>query len=456
MAEPTAEQATLLLGDRRYDLPILVGTEGERAIDIRELRARTGHITLDPAYGNTGSCESAITYIDGEQGILRYRGIPIEQFAGGPNFVEVAWLLIFGRLPSEAESRGFSALLTAHANLDEGMKHHFEGFPRAAPPMAILSAMINALSCFHPELLELEDEEHFRLAAARLISKVRTIAAYAYRHSLGRPYIYPDPKLRYVSNFLHMMFSQPYQQSICEEAVRDALNLVLILHADHEQNCSTSTVRMVGSSQANLFASCAAGVCALWGPLHGGANVEVLGMLEAIHRGRITPEEYVALAKDKDSKVRLMGFGHRVYKNFDPRAKLLGAVAERLLATMDQADPLLDIARKLEEIALSDPYFVERKLYPNVDFYSGIILRAIGIPTNMFTVIFAIGRMPGWIAHWWEQRQTEGARIARPRQIYTGPVRNDYRPLAQRPSPHALPGRVDSSQSDAPQAIPGR
>jgi citrate synthase len=432
MSEPTPEQATLILGDRRYELPVLVGTEGERAIDIRELRARTGHITLDPGYGNTGSCESAITYIDGEQGILRYRGIPIEQFADGPNFVEVAWLLIFGRLPTEVESRRFSALLTAHANLDEGMKHHFEGFPRTAPPMAILSAMINALSCFHPDLLELEDEDHFRLAAARLISKVRTIAAYAYRHSLGRSYIYPDPKLRYVSNFLHMMFSQPYQQYICEEAVRDALNLVLILHADHEQNCSTSTVRMVGSSQANLFASCAAGVCALWGPLHGGANVEVLSMLEAIHRGRTTPEEYVALAKDKDSKVRLMGFGHRVYKNFDPRAKMLGAVAERLLSNLGREDPLLDIARKLEEIALSDPYFVERKLYPNVDFYSGIILRAIGIPTNMFTVIFAIGRMPGWIAHWWEQRETQGSRIARPRQIYTGATSNDYRPLDQR------------------------
>jgi len=424
-----SEHATLILGDSRYELPVLVGTEGERAIDIRDLRARTGHITLDTGFANTGSCESTITFIDGERGILRYRGIPIEQFANGPNFVEVAWLLIFGRLPTEAESRRFSAELTAHANLDEGMKHHFEGFPRSAPPMAILSAMLNALSCFYPELFELEDDEQFRAAAARLISKVRTIAAYAYRHSVGKPYIYPDPKLRYVSNFLHMLFSQPYAQHICDEAVRDALNLILILHADHEQNCSTSTVRMVGSSQANLFASCAAGVCALWGSLHGGANVEVLTMLEEIHRGRVTPEEYVRLAKDKESKARLMGFGHRVYKNFDPRAKMLGEVAERLLTHLGRADPLLDIARKLEEIALSDPYFIERKLYPNVDFYSGIILRAIGIPTNMFTVIFAIGRLPGWIAHWWEQHQAKGTKIARPRQLYVGHPESSYVPF---------------------------
>jgi citrate synthase len=271
------------------------------------------------------------------------------------------------------------------------------------------------------------------MAAARLISKIRTIAAYAYRHSVGKPYNYPDPKLRYVPNFLHMMFSQPFDQVVCSETVRDALNLVLILHADHEQNCSTSTVRMVGSSQANLFASCAAGVCALWGPLHGGANVAVLEMLEKIHRGNMTPDEYVSLAKDKDSKVRLMGFGHRVYKNFDPRAKMLSAVADRLLAELGKSDPLLDIARRLEEIALTDPYFVERKLYPNVDFYSGIILRAIGIPANMFTVMFAIGRLPGWIAHWWEQAQDSAGRIARPRQLYTGSPQVDYLAMAKRP-----------------------
>jgi citrate synthase len=424
--------ARLVLGDAQYELPMVEGSEGERAIDIRDLRARTGHITLDQGYGNTGSCESAITFIDGERGILRYRGIPIEQFAEAPNFVEVAWLLIFGTLPTAKEYADFAADLTQHANLDEGMKHHFEGFPRSAPPMAILSAMINALSCFYPEIFELEDAERFRMAAARLISKIRTIAAYAYRHSKGRPYNYPDPRLSYVSNFLHMMFSQPYDQYTSDESIRLALNLVLILHADHEQNCSTSTVRMVGSSQANLFASCAAGVCALWGPLHGGANVEVLNMLERIHQGRLTAEEYVRLAKDKESTVRLMGFGHRVYKEFDPRAKMLAKVAEELLGKLGLNDPLLDIARRLEEIALKDPYFIERKLYPNVDFYSGIILRAIGIPINMFTVIFAIGRLPGWIAHWWEQNQSQGNRIARPRQIYVGNTQTDYVPIERR------------------------
>jgi citrate synthase len=428
-----SDEATLILDDKEYRFPIREGTEGERAIDIQDLRARTGYVTLDPGYGNTGSCQSAITFIDGEKGILRYRGIPIEQFEQAPNFVEVAWLLIFGHLPSDTEYQTFSADLTACANLDESMKHHFEGFPRSAPPMAILSAMINALSCFHPEFFDLENEDHFRVAAAGLISKVRTIAAYAYRHSIGQPYIYPDPALRYVPNFLHMMFSQPYAEHFCEPVVRDAINLVLLLHADHEQNCSTSTVRMVGSSQANLFAACAAGVCALWGPLHGGANVAVLEMLDQIHRGQISPEEYVRMAKDKDSKVRLMGFGHRVYKNFDPRARMLANVAERLLPTLGLQDPLLDIARRLEDIALEDPYFIDRQLYPNVDFYSGIIMRAVGIPTNMFTVLFSIGRLPGWIAHWWEQSQTLGNRIARPRQLYVGSGITDHVPREKRP-----------------------
>jgi citrate synthase len=432
MSTVSDDEATLVLGESSYRFPIVEGSEGERAIDIRSLRARTGLITLDPGFGNTGSCESAITFIDGERGILRYRGIPIEEFEPAPNFVEVAWLLIFGHLPSPKEYDAFAVDLTHCANLDEGMKHHFEGFPRAAPPMAILSAMINALSCFHPELFELEDEAGVRSAAAGLISKIRTIAAYAYRHSMGMPYIYPDPRLRYAQNFLHMMFSQPYAPYYCDPLVRDALNLVLLLHADHEQNCSTSTVRMVGSSQANLFASCAAGVCALWGPLHGGANVAVLEMLQDIHDGQRSVEDYVRLAKEKDSKIRLMGFGHRVYRNFDPRAKLLGRVAERLLPQLGVTDPLLDIARRLEEIALEDPYFIERKLYPNVDFYSGIILRAIGIPVNMFTVIFAIGRLPGWIAHWWEQAQDSGNRIARPRQIYTGPTEVARVPLSER------------------------
>ena len=431
-SKPVAGPATLILGDAQYQFPVIEGSAGERAIDISNLRAQSGHITLDPGYANTGSCESAITYIDGEQGILRYRGIPIEQFVDSPTFIEVALLLICGKLPNQTEYDAFSADLTRYANLDEGMKHQFEGFPRSAPPMAILSAMINALSCFHPELHELDDEAQFRHAAARLISKIRTIAAYAFRHSRGLPYIYPDPSLRYVPNFLHMMFSQPYKQYVCPDLVRKALNLILILHADHEQNCSTSTVRMVGSSGANLFASCAAGVCALWGPLHGGANVEVLTMLEQIHQGNMTPEDYVKLAKDKDSKVRLMGFGHRVYKNFDPRARMLSKVAQELVPQLCRDDPLLDIARRLEEIALSDPYFIERKLYPNVDFYSGILLRAIGIPTNMFTVIFAIGRLPGWIAHWWEQREAPVRRIARPRQVYTGNTGVDYVPIDQR------------------------
>ena len=423
------ETVTLQVDGKTYQLPLVQGTEGERAIDISRLRAETGLITLDPGYGNTGSCESAITYIDGEKGILRYRGIPIEQFENNPNFVEVAWLLIFGKLPDPVEYARFSESLTRTANIDEAMTQNFQGFPRSAPPMAILSAMINALSCFHPEFQEVDDPDQLEAVAARLISKIRTIAAYAYRRSRGKPVMYPDPKLRYVTNFLHMMFSQPYEEYICDEVTQDAFNLLLILHADHEQNCSTSTVRMVGSSQANLFTSCASGVSALWGPLHGGANVQVLDMLEHIHQGGMTPEEYVRRAKDKDSNERLMGFGHRVYKNFDPRATVLQRMAERLFQKMERQDPLLEIARRLEEIALSDSYFIERKLYPNVDFYSGIILRTIGIPINMFTVIFAIGRLPGWIAHWAEQNGSPGSRIARPRQIYTGHPETTYQSL---------------------------
>ncbi len=427
-----SKTAKLILDGTELELPLVVGTEGERALDIRHLREQTGLITLDPGYGNTGSCESAITFVDGERGVLRYRGIPIEQFAESPNFVEVAWLLIFGHLPTREEYARFAAELTENANLDERMKNHFEGFPRSAPPMAILSAMINTLSCFHPEFFELDDAERFEQAAARLISKVRSLAAYAFRASRGMPYIYPNPRQPYVANFLHMMFSQPYQPYDCPDVVKEALNLLLILHADHEQNCSTSTVRMVGSSRANLFASCAAGVCALWGPLHGGANVAVIDMLEHIHQGSMTAEEYVALAKDKANPTRLMGFGHRVYKNFDPRATMLRNVAERLFDEIGISDPLLDIARRLEEIALEDPYFVERRLYPNVDFYSGLILRAIGIPTNMFTVMFAIGRLPGWIAHWHEQSLDPTHRIDRPRQVYQGETGRAYVPVTQR------------------------
>jgi citrate synthase len=423
--------ATITFGDKKIELPIVVGTEGETAIDISELRAKTGLITLDCGYGNTGACKSAITFIDGEKGILRYRGIPIEKLAESTTFVEVAELLIFGKMPDAQEKSRFSERLTRNAALHEGFRHHFEAFPVDAPPMAMLSAMINALICFHPEFITLEGDEMFEEAAARLMSKVRTIAAYSYRKSRGLPYIYPDPKLKYVRNFLHMLFSEPYEQHIASDEVDRALNLILLLHADHEQNCSTSTVRIVGSSQANLFASVAAGVNALWGPLHGGANVAVLEMLEKIHTGGMTADEYIRLAKDKTSGVRLMGFGHRIYKNFDPRATILKAAADKVLAQLKVADPLLDIARRLEERALADSYFVDRKLYPNVDFYSGIIMKAIGLPINMFTVMFAIGRLPGWIAHWQEQNK-QGSKIARPRQIYTGSTKIDFVPIEKR------------------------
>jgi citrate synthase len=430
-----AHDAKIILDGKELELPVIEGSEGELGVDISQLRAKTGYVTYDPGYGNTGSCKSAVTFIDGEKGILRYRGIPIEQLSEveKPNFVEVAWLLIFGRLPQENELHNFSERLTNNANLNEDMKFHFQGFPRSAPPMAILSAMINALSCFHPLYMTLGDDPGiFEEAAARLISKIRTIAAYSYRSSEGLPFMYPNPKLRYAANFLHMMFSMPYKEYELDTDIENALNQILILHADHEQNCSTSTVRMVGSSQANLYASCAAGVCALWGPLHGGANVAVLDMLEEIRVGKITPEEYLRLAKDKNSGIKLMGFGHRVYKNFDPRAKILKKSCDKVLAKLGIKDPLLDIALKLEEIALKDSYFVERKLYPNVDFYSGIIMRAIGIPINMFTVMFSIGRLPGWIAQWKEQHDDAGARIDRPRQIYTGNTKADYIPIKNR------------------------
>ena len=421
-----SEKVKLSYKGVEFDLPLVIGTECDHAIDISKLRQDSGLITFDPGLGNTGSCESEISYVDGEKGILRYRGVPLDAIESHPNFVEVAWLLIFGNLPKYRQYERFSTSLTENANLDEDMKHHFAGFPRSAPPMAVLSAMISTLSCFHPEFLELEDPSQVEEASARLISKVRTLAAYAYRRSQGLPYNYPDPSLPYVSNFLHMMFSEPYRQYPLDDDVLSALNMLLIMHADHEQNCSTSTVRMVGSSGANLFASCAAGVSALWGPLHGGANMAVIEMLETIHNGKMTPEDYVARAKDKDNPVRLMGFGHRVYKNYDPRATVLREVSEKLLSKHGKKDPLLSIAQKLEEIALNDSYFIDRKLYPNVDFYSGIILRAIGIPTNMFTVIFAIGRLPGWIAHWYEQKRQGDAKIWRPRQVYTGKKRSAY------------------------------
>ncbi len=426
------KNAELRVDGKTCKLPVVEGTEQELAIDISALRNETGYITLDDGYANTGSCESKITFIDGERGILRYRGIPIEELAEKSTFVEVAHLLIMGKLPNNAELRRFSDLLTQNELLHEGMKHHFEGFPPKAHPMAILSSMINAKSCYYPELLSSDMKEHFDLQAARLLSKVRTIAAFAYRTSRGLPIIYPKPDYKYTANFLHMMFSQPYQDyELKPEAVK-ALDLIFLLHADHEQNCSTATVRMVASSRANLFASAAAGVCALWGPLHGGANQAVLEMLEQIHQSGDDGSRFIAAAKDKNSGKRLMGFGHRVYKNYDPRAKIIKKACDELLSKLHISDPLLDIAKNLEEAALRDSYFVERKLYPNVDFYSGIIMRAIGIPVEMFTVIFAIGRMPGWIANYKEVMEEDHTRIYRPRQIYTGLPLNHYTAIKER------------------------
>ncbi|HQH02967.1 MAG TPA: citrate synthase [Verrucomicrobiota bacterium] len=423
--------AVLTLDGKSYTLPIIAGSEGERAIDVSTLRNQTGCITLDEGYGNTGSCRSQITFIDGEKGILRYRGIPIEELAEKSTFVEVAHLLIMGRLPNSPELRYFSDLLTDNELLDEAMKHHFEGFPAHAHPMAILSAMINAASCFHPELLTVHQHDCFLVQAARLLSKVRTIAAFAYRKSRGLPAIYPKPELKYTANFLHMMFSLPNRDYALTPEVVRALDLLFLLHADHEQNCSTATVRMAASSHANLFASAAAGVCSLWGPLHGGANQAVLEMLQAIHQAGDDGSRFIAAAKDKHSGKRLMGFGHRVYKHYDPRAKIIKRACDEVLAELHISDPLLDIAKHLEEAALRDPYFIERKLYPNVDFYSGIIMRAIGIPVEMFTVVFAIGRMPGWIANYKEVMESS-ARICRPRQIYTGPTLDHYTPLKER------------------------
>ena len=422
--------ARLEIDGKSYELPIVEGTEKELALDISQLRAQTGYITLDDGYGNTGSCQSAITYIDGDAGILRYRGIPIEEIAGKSSFVETAWLVIFGHLPTVEERDRFSELLTENSRLDETMLKHFEGFPAHGHPMAILSAMINALSTHEPEVVEAEVETE--VAAARLISKVRTIAAASYKASIGQPIVYPRYDLKYVENFLHMMFSLPYKEYEATPEATRALNLFLALHADHEQNCSTSTVRMVASSQANMYASCAAGVCALWGPLHGGANVAVIEMLQQIQDSGMPVAEFVRKVKNKEDGVKLMGFGHRVYKNFDPRSKILKAAADDLLAAMNIHDPLLDIAGELADAALSDDYFVERKLYPNVDFYSGTILRALGIPLDMFTVMFAIGRMPGWIANWKEIHDNPKSRIYRPRQVYVGAVGEHWQPREER------------------------
>ena len=413
-------------------LPLIEGSAGERAVDISKLRDQTGLITLDSGYGNTGSCKSAITFIDGEKGILRYRGIPIEELAEQASFVETAFLIIYGKLPTHAELARFSDLLTTHELIHEDMKFHFEGFPPNAHPMAILSSMINAAGCYYPELLAPQESQDFATETAFILSQVRTIAAFAYRKSRGLPMIYPKPEYKYTANFLHMMFSKPNSDYELKAEVVRALDLILVLHADHEQNCSTSTVRMVASSKANLFASAASGVCALWGPLHGGANQAVIEMLKQIHQEGDDGSRFMEAAKDKKSGRRLMGFGHRVYKNYDPRAKIIKKQCDELLRALNISDPLLDIASKLEQAALHDPYFIERKLYPNVDFYSGIMMRAIGIPLEMFTVIFAIGRMPGWIANYREVSQSEGGRICRPRQIYIGEPLASYVPIDQR------------------------
>src|SRR5579884_3198968 len=421
--------ATLLLNGKEFEFPVIEGTERETAIDIASLRAKTGAITLDPGYGNSGSCNSAITFIDGERGILRYRGYPIEEIAEFASFVETAYLLIYGHLPTASELAAFDEKLTRHSLIHEDMKKFFEGFPPSAHPMAILSAMMASLSTYYPEATTDESRD---LNMIRILSKAKTIAAFSYKKSIGQPFIYPRNDLSYTQNFLHMMFAVPAEPYIVSPTVNRALNLLLILHADHEQNCSTSTVRMVGSSGANLFATMSAGICALWGPLHGGANQQVIEMLQQIRDNGGNLKLFVEKAKQKDSGFKLMGFGHRVYKNFDPRATILKKSADAVLGELGLRDPLLDIAKELEQIALRDPYFIERKLYPNVDFYSGIIYRAIGIPTNMFTVMFALGRLPGWLAHWKEMTDDKSTRISRPRQVYVGAAKRSFVPIAER------------------------
>jgi citrate synthase len=424
--------AELNIDGKALSLPTVVGTEQEKAIDIRQLRAQTGYVTLDQGYMNTGAVTSSITFIDGDKGILRYRGIPIEELAEKSTFTETAYLLIYGKLPNATELARWRNQLTRHSLIHEDMKRFFDGYPSTAHPMAVLSAMICSLSSYYPESLDVRNKEMNDINIARLIAKVRTIAAYTLKKAIGQPFIYPKNSLSYCANFLNMMFSVPAEPYEIDEDVVKVLNQLFILHADHEQNCSTSTVRMVGSAQANVFASVAAGVCALWGPLHGGANQEVLEMLEVIQKDGGDPSKFVELAKKKDSGFRLMGFGHRVYKNYDPRAKVIKAACDRVLPKLKRQDKLLDIARHLEEAALKDPYFIDRKLYPNVDFYSGLIYRALGIPTNMFTVMFAIGRLPGWLAHWKEMIEDPATKISRPRQIYTGPTLTHYVPIEQR------------------------
>ncbi len=426
-----ATNASIQLPDTTIELPIVEGSEGEKAIDITNLRAKTGYVTLDTGYMNTGACQSKITFIDGEQGILRYRGIPIDTLAEKSTFVETAYLLMYGKLPTSNELNSFTDRVRRHTMLHEDIKSFYNGFPRDAHPMAMLASVVSSLSTFYQQD-EGTQEEIFDRSAVRLLAKLPTITSYAYKKSIGQPFIYPDNQKSYCENFLYMMFSLPAETYEVDPELVEIMNLLLILHADHEQNCSTSTVRMVQSSMPNLYAAVTAGICALWGPRHGGANEEVIQMLDDINHSGTDVKKYIELAKQKDSKVKLMGFGHRVYKNYDPRAKIIKAACHKVLAKMPKPDPLLEIAMRLEEAALTDPYFVERKLYPNVDFYSGIIYRALGIPVKAFTVMFALGRLPGWIAHAKEYVEDPTNKINRPRQIYTGNTLSEYIPIEKR------------------------
>lgn len=426
------EKAKLIYNGQEIEIPIVEGSEGEKALDITTLRAKTGLVTLDPGYVNTGSTKSGITFLDGERGILRYRGYPIEQLAEHSTFLEVAYLLIYGNLPGKAEFEEFEDVITHHTMIHEDLKRMFDGFPKDSHPMAILSSLISSLSGYYVDSSDPGNPRHREISIHRLIAKTPTMAAYSYKKSKGQPFVYPQNALSYVGNFINMMFSVPAEKYHVDSVFQRALDLLLILHADHEQNCSTSTVRLVGSSRANLFASISSGVNALWGPLHGGANQAVIEMLDLIHADGGNVETFVEKAKKKDSEFRLMGFGHRVYKNFDPRAKIIKKAADEVLQKLGIHEPQLEIAKKLEETALTDPYFIEKKLYPNVDFYSGIIYRALGIPTEMFTVMFAMGRMPGWIAQWKEMIEDNSSKIGRPRQIFTGENERNYVPIDNR------------------------
>ena len=425
------EKARLIVEGREYELPILIGEEGEKAIDISKLRSNTGYITLDYGYINTGSCASAITYLDGDRGILNYRGYPIDDLAEKCTFVEVAYLLVHGSLPTVKQLKHFSGLLNKYALIHEDMVHFFDRFPQGSPPMSILSSMVNALSVFYPEMIN-DPLLQIDMMTARLISKVRTIAAFSYKKAMGHPLVYPRHDYSYCANFLNMMFHTSVAPYEVNPVVVDVLNKLLILHGDHEQNCSTSTVRLVGSAHVNLYASISAGISALWGPLHGGANQAVIEMLERIQHEGGNYRKYIEKAKDPNDPFRLGGVGHRGYKNHDPRSRIIKKACDDVLCALRITDPLLDLAKEIEEVALTDPYFIERRLYPNVDFYSGIIYKAIGIPKDMFTVMFALGRLPGWIAHWKEMWDDENWRIGRPRQIYVGPVTRPFVPMEER------------------------